>query len=277
MARRRKGGVPDWLIYGGVIVAVLYAIGRDEPAPPAPPEPPIAGDGTPLAPATAYDPEVRVEVRGPAQPGLGTAFAIDESGVWLTARHVVEGCRLASVITGPQEGMPADVFIDPGADIALLRTEGAPEPLTSALDEPLLIGQRAFHVGFPAGQPGEASSRLIGRETLRVIGRGARSEPVLAWAETGRSEGLEGSLAGLSGAPALDVEGRILAVTIAESPRRGRIYTTAPDSLNATLDAAGVEPPPGNGDFPITPANYGQVADLLRRSLRVAMVVCVEA
>jgi hypothetical protein len=100
---------------------------------------------------------------------------------------------------------------------------------------------------------------------------------VLAWAETGRSAWLDGSLAGLSGGPALDAEGRILGVTIAESPRRGRIYTTAPDSLNATLDAVGVEPPPSEGEFPVTPANYGEVANLLRRALRVAMVVCVEA
>jgi serine protease Do len=75
------------------------------------------------------------------------------------------------------------------------------------------------------------SSRLLGRETLQVRGRGKHDEPVLAWAEVGRTEGLEGTLAGLSGAPALDRQGQVLGVTIAEAPRRGRIYTTSPETF----------------------------------------------
>lgn len=55
------------------------------------------------------------------------------------------------------------------ADIALLRTDQAPAALaldTSERGRFRKIGQRAFHVGFPQGRPGEAYSRLIGRETL---------------------------------------------------------------------------------------------------------------
>src|SRR5690606_10600428 len=100
-----------------------------------------------------------------------------------------------------------------------------------AVEAPLRQGQRAFHPGFPQGAPGEVTSRLLGRETLRISGRGARDEPVLAWAEVGRTDGLAGTLAGLSGAPAVDRQGRVIGVTIAEAPRRGRIYTTAPDTL----------------------------------------------
>ena len=62
-----------------------------------------------------------------------------------------------------------------------------------------------------------------------VRGRGAGAEPVLAWAEIGRTAGLAPSLAGLSGAPALDAAGRVIGVTIAQAPRRGRIYTTTPN------------------------------------------------
>ena len=46
----------------------------------------------------------------------------------------------------------------------------------------------------------------------------------------------------LSGAPALDAQGRVVGVTIAESPRRGRIYTTAPEVVNATLSAYNARP-----------------------------------
>jgi serine protease Do len=60
---------------------------------------------------------------------------------------------------------------------------------------------------------------------------------VLVWAEVGRTDTLRGTLAGLSGAPALDSAGRVIGVTVAEAPRRGRIYTTAPETLKTVLAA----------------------------------------
>jgi hypothetical protein len=129
-------------------------------------------------------------------------------------------------------------------------------------------------MGFPQGRPGEASSRLVGRENLVVRGRGARTEPVLVWAETGRTDGLAGTLGGLSGAPALDDRGRVVGVTIAEAPRRGRIYTTSPETTAHALAASGRR----LGEFPpgaVSADNYGRVADDLRRNLRIAQVVCL--
>jgi serine protease Do len=169
-----------------------------------------------------------------------------------------------------------NVRIDPRGEAALLYTEGGAAPLPLALGEPLRRGQRAFHPGFPQGSPGEASSRLLGRENLVVRGSGARTEPVLVWAETGRTEGLTGTLGGLSGAPALDAQGRVLGVTIAESPRRGRIYTTAPEVVRSTLAASLRPPEPGAPGDSITPENYFYVADDLRRELQVAQVVCLD-
>ncbi|MGZ6020558.1 MAG: S1 family peptidase, partial [Phenylobacterium sp.] len=93
-------------------------------------------------------------------------------------------------------------------------------------------------------------------------------------AETGRTDGLRGTLGGLSGAPALDDQGRVVGVTIAEAPRRGRIYTTAPETTARILAAAGKPA----ADIPaqaINAENYGRVADDLRRTLRVAQVVCL--
>ena len=80
---------------------------------------------------------------------------------------------------------------------------------------------------------------------------------------------------GLSGAPALDAAGRVIGVTVAEAPRRGRIYTTAPESLKVLL-GPGRRPSPADPNAePITTDNYGRVADGLRRDLRVAQVVCL--
>jgi S1-C subfamily serine protease len=171
----------------------------------------------------------------------------------------------------------AKVRIDPRGDAAILTTEGGAPALPLGLSEPLRRGARAFHPGFPQGHPGEATSRLLGRETLVVHGRGARSEPVLVWAEVGRTDTLKGTLAGLSGAPALDDAGRVIGVTVAEAPRRGRIYTAAPETVTAALAAGGRTAPGFATGEVITTDNYGRVADGLRRDLRVAQVVCLIA
>ena len=270
--------LPDWLIYAAVVVALLIAaVGRQErvDAPPAPPPVPAA-EGVALGPASPFDPAVVVEVADKTEPGAGTAFSIASSGVWMTARHVVEGCREAAIVVSPGRGVAASVKIDPNAETAILTTEGGVQPLALGLTARLRRGERAFHLGFPQGRPGEASSRLLGRENLMVHGRGARTEPVLVWAETGRTDGLKGTLGGLSGAPALDDQGRVIGVTIAEAPRRGRIYTTAPETTARILATAG-KPPADVAAQPITAENYGRVADELRRNLRVAQVVCLTA
>ena len=268
--------LPDWLIYAAVVVALLIAaVGRQEraDAPAAPPPPPEA-EGAALGPASPFDPAVVVEVGDKTQAGAGTAFSVAQSGVWVTARHVVEGCARAAIVVAPGRGVAATIKIDPQAETAILTTDGGAAPLPMGLSQRLRRGERAFHVGFPQGKPGEASSRLLGRENLVVQGRGARTEPVLVWAETGRTDGLQGTLGGLSGAPALDDQGRVVGVTIAEAPRRGRIYTTAPETTAHTLAAGGRRPAELPGAA-ISADNYGRVADDLRRNLRVAQVVCL--
>jgi serine protease Do len=270
--------LPDWVVYTAVVVALLFAaLSRGERAD-APPPPPAAEApvGEAVGPSSPFDPSVVVDVPDSTGPATGTAFSIAHSGVWLTARHVVEGCAKTALVIGDGVGVATQVQIDPRGEAALLFTEGGAPPMSLNLEQPLRRGERAFHPGFPQGQPGEASSRLLGRENLIVRGRGARRESVLVWAETGRTEGLEGSLGGLSGAPALDAEGRVIGVTIAESPRRGRIYTTAPEVVTATLAASRrpLAPTPATVTS-VTPQNYYYVADELRRGLQVAQVVCL--
>jgi S1-C subfamily serine protease len=269
--------LPDWLVYSAVTAALLVAaVGRQERADtPAPPPPAPESEELPLGPASPFDASVVVDVPARAKPGVGTAFSVAESGVWITARHVVDGCTHTAIVVGEGRGVEAQVRIDPRGEAAILTTEGGAPPVPLALTEVLHRGDRAFHPGFPQGRPGEATSRLLGRETLVVRGRGARSEPVLVWAETGRSDGLNGTLAGLSGAPALDRDGRVIGVTVAESPRRGRIYTVAPETVIAALTSSGAKAATSAVGEPITIGNYGLVADSLRRDLRVAQVICL--
>ena len=271
--------IPDWLIYGaaiGLVVTASLMQRENADAPPAPP-PPDEVEGALLGPVTPFDPAVTVNAPDiPFQPASGTAFSIAAEGRWVTARHVVEGCRRPALVVGGGRAVAADVRLAPRADVAVLLTRGGAPAIPVAVDRPMRRGMRAYHPGFPQGRAGEVTSRLLGRETFKVRGRGARDEPVLAWAEVGRTIGLEGTLSGLSGAPALDRMGRVVGVTIAEAPRRGRIYTTAPDTFGAAV--RGIQ----RADEPtltesLTVANYGVLSDDLRRSLRVAQVVCLSA
>lgn len=268
--------VPDWLLYIIVIAAVVFVLFRVDQRADAPEALPEQGDaGSFLPPPSAYDPEILVEV-GPVASGMGSAFAISEDGWWLTARHVVDGCQKVGLIVSRGTAAPVrEIKRALFADLALLRTDQAPVALAIDTSERnFQVGQRAYHVGFPQGRPGEAYSRLIGRETLVASGRYDVEEPVLAWAELGRTSELRGSLAGMSGGPALASNGQVIGVTVAESSRRGRIYTAAPSSILRLLRVEQVQA--GGAPAPrLSPDNYGQESDDLRRSLAVAQVVCV--
>jgi hypothetical protein len=67
----------------------------------------------------------------------------------------------------------------------------------------------------------------------------------------------------------------VIGVTVAEAPRRGRIYTTTPDTVQSALRSSRRRPATYAVGEPINVENYGRVADGLRRDLRVAQVVCL--
>ncbi|MBI1187872.1 MAG: trypsin-like serine protease [Alphaproteobacteria bacterium] len=272
--------LPDWAIYALAIIAIFLVtltldMRRRNEAPPA-----FEGSetlGPLLPPPSVFDPEILVDV-GPVTSGLGTAFAISTDGWWLTARHVVDDCQRVGqvgLVVAQETAAEVDVAVAQFADLALLHTKGAPTAI--ALDDTeddLRIGQTAYHVGFPQGRRGEAASRLLRRETLVTRGRYTIQQPVLVWVETGRTRGLNGTLSGISGGPALDSNGQAIGVTLAESSRRGRIYTASPATIFRLLEVERVAPS-GEPVERITDSNYGGRADELRRSLAVAQVICI--
>jgi hypothetical protein len=68
----------------------------------------------------------------------------------------------------------------------------------------------------------------------------------------------------------------VIGVTIAEAPRRGRIYTTAPETVASAIHDLHEPVAAQAAGEAISPDNYGRVADDLRRTLRVAQVVCLK-
>lgn len=270
----------DRLLYLAFLVGmfvVLRAIFQVEP--PGPGEDrrvfiPNAGD--PLSPSAPSDPSILVDAPQQSGPGSGTAFSLGD-GAWLTARHVVDGCAQVGVLTSRRAGVVADgVSLEPQADVAVLRTQLNRAALPLALNPAaLVLGERGYHLGFPQGAPGDVSSRLLGREVLITRGRWRRAEPVLGWAETGRTRGLSGSLGGLSGGPAFIGDGKVVGVTIAENPRRGRIYTAAPRSVKSAVRMAGVRlQEDAEVVRGLDQETYTIVGAQLRESVQVAKVLC---
>lgn len=270
--------IPDWFIYSVVLVAVLYVLlsqNDDEAnAPQTIPEEFQLPDVTLPAPSI-FDEQVLVDVEEGAGPGVGTAFAISKSGMWLSARHVVEGCTDLAIRVGPSRIVPVIKYETYGAgDMALLYTDGGPDAMRMDLSSEKRVGQTGFHIGYPQGRPGEVTSRLLARSTMVSRGRYKVSEPVLTWAEAGRTRNLNGSLGGISGGPVFDEDGEVIGVTVAESPRRGRIYTTAPAAVQSFLSSDADFAVDGDQARSLSTSNYGGEGDRLRRNLTIVKVLC---
>jgi S1-C subfamily serine protease len=239
---------------------------------------PAAGPAGAAPPGPPFEPTITVDAPSTSRPGAaGTAFSISSGGMWLTARHVVEGCARAAIVVAKGQGVAAEVRLDPHGETAVLITQGGAPALPLAPEESLQEGMTAFHAGFPHGRPGFVASRLIRRETLVLRGSHTRREEVLAWDEVDSGDPLPRSLAGLSGAPALDADGRVIGVTIAHSPHHDRVYTTTPDALRAAILRAHIEPATGARAAPMSSGGYDKISRDLRRDLRVVPVVCVGA
>lgn len=266
--------IPDWILYALTLGIILYVVflSPSEDSPPPHPDA-LEQEGAMLPPASVFDERVLVQVTKP-KTGIGTAFAINEEGNWLTARHVVEGCDQLGLLVAPGQYAPVDtVNLSSTSDLALLKTEYSPYPAALNTQSDLRVGTHGYHVGYPQGRPGEAASRLLARSNLITSGLRSGSETVLTWAETGRTKGLMGSLAGLSGGPVYDKSGVVRGVIVAESPRRGRIYSASPEAVGGFIESQGVTV---SGERPraFAPDTYGEEADYARRNLQVVKVAC---
>ena len=258
--------IPDWVIYLVIIIAIYANANRASQRIDASPPPPELG---PMLPnQTPRDEQVIVNVKRP-DSGVGTAFAIDGKGQWMTARHVVDSCDEVGIDVGGRKAIRVESFVSEDSDTAILTGSWKRKPLASDLYTPRHIGEKGFFFGFPQGRPGEVVGSLLARNRMMVRGRYRSDEAILAWSEIGRTKGLFGSLGGLSGAPVMDSDGEVIGVVSAESPRRGRIYTVAPENLQGLLKDRSATPEA------MSLKSYGLQADQFRRDRRIAQVICI--
>lgn len=293
------GTLINRLLYALTFVLVMFSLanrlldestGERRPPPPGieAPEPGEALRGpyarrrpliepAPLAPPDRWDPAIVVEADQPPHDSVGSAFAVT-AGVWLTARHVVDGCARVGIVQ-PEGFIRAvgRILNHPEADLALLRTARSGPALKLGDSSDLKAGIEGFAVGYPSGAPGEATGVLIGRGRKREKGRFRRFdavEPVLIWAEKNRRPARLDSLGGLSGGPMLAADGRVLGVMEASSLRRGRMVTSQPGSAELLFRRSGTTPVRRAARLRLHPSGLTRTADRLREQRSVVLVVC---
>ncbi|MFD1105201.1 S1 family peptidase [Sphingobium olei] len=183
------------------------------------------------------DERYAIEEPGRQADSMGTAFAVDRDGAWLTAEHVTHGCARVGLEEGRFARPVQRVIESREADAALVPDAlSSPEalPLSPRMPQP---GTPGYHMGFPAGEPTLVVSELIGEANARR-GRSEVTQPVLAWAERGRLPESDGTLSGISGGPVFAEDGHVVGLNSASTDRRGRILTAAPDAVTRLAAAS---------------------------------------
>lgn len=245
------------------------------PAPPSPPAaPPRAEQARPLPPPAADDPVFHVRIDRRRGAATGTGFSVDGAGLWLTARHVIHECERVGLRHARGVARATVAWVHPRADLALLRTQGGTPPFALAA-APLALGQDGYAIGFPQGKPGAVHGRVLGRTQMQAEGRFTGRAPTIAWAERDRVPAFSGSLGGISGGPVLDARGHLVGVVVAETPRRGRFDTIAPEILATGAGTALPAGDPARPELALSARDLPDIADALRARQRIVQAVCV--
>ena len=233
MARGGCGCLP--FVLGGLLLLAWFGQG-----PPVPPLDVEAFDPrSPRRPLPQWSDEQFVIEDRPGGPAdsMGTAFAVDRDGAWLTAEHVTHGCTRVGLEDGRFARPVSRLIESREADAAMVRDGMASASALPLSASPPPAGSRGYHMGFPAGQATLVVSDLIGEASARR-GRSGLTQPVLAWAERNRLPDGDGTLSGISGGPIFAEDGHVVGVNSASTDRRGRILTTAPAAISRLVSAS---------------------------------------
>ena len=216
--------------------------------------------------------------RSPKSVSVGTAFSINANGLWITARHVTDGCDRIMLSDEKYKRFPVNGLIQhPRADVSIFKSNLRAEPLLINFEAPR-YGQGGYHFGFPRGEPGDVHSVLMGRRAMYHKSRSGQKENVLVWAERDSFPENDYSLGGISGGPIVNDNGDVVGVHVAGSIRRGRSFSSLPSAIDYLVDKGGHSYNQGN-DIKAVRAylnafDFPKAGSGLRKQKTVAQVIC---
>ncbi|WP_262693424.1 S1 family peptidase [Kordiimonas aquimaris] len=215
---------------------------------------------------------VVVDVDYKSQNSVGTAFAVDRRGTFVTARHVIDGCNEVSLVRGNRLFRTSVVGAASNRDFAVLRAQGINVEPFSLQDTAPARGDNGFMMGYPQGEPADVYATVIGTTTMRSRGRYTINERVVAWVERERKPTFGGSLGGISGGPVFGENGKIVGTVVAGAPRRGRVYTTNPRVFREAGFVTQADE--ASALRPLSRSTYADEGARYRRSMQIAQVYC---
>lgn len=225
---------------------------------------------------------IKIPIERRSSNGSGTAFKIGKD-VWITARHVVDGCTNLFL----SEKFIKSVYIPPSSDLALLVSNSfsadqfelnwtPSDIITSKIRDDSKIGDDAFSIGFPKGQPGQAHLKFSGYVQMIQKGSYYLKEPVKMWVEVQRQPRSLDQMGGISGGPIFNKNGAVVGVHVANSVRRGRAFSVDEYAISWLIMAASNNKITGSPRIErnISKKNWSDVASSWRKKGRIRKVVC---
>ena len=225
---------------------------------------------------------IKIPIERRSSNGSGTAFKIGKD-VWITARHVVDGCKNLFL----SDKVIKRVYIPPSSDLALLVSNSfsadqfelnwtPSDIITSKIREDSKIGDDAFSIGFPKGQPGQAHLKFSGYVQMIQKGSYYLKEPVKMWVEVQRQPRSLDQMGGISGGPIFNKNGAVVGVHVANSVRRGRAFSVDEYAISWLIMAASKNKITGSPRIErnISEKNWSDVASSWRKKGRIRKVVC---
>ena len=206
---------------------------------------------------------------GEPKSGVGVAFAVDESGAWLTVRYNVEGCDSVKLKSANGDWKEVNsVSISEDYELALLFTDSAPGRLLLGNARDIKRDQSAAMVGFAGARPIEFTVNSPVRATLVTQGDYNTRTPIISWDYTGE-------VIGTAGSPILDQYGALVGVQAAVSERESRLHAIAEEPIKEWLEENEISLPLMLFIIPtVDTLNPKTAADELRRKGVIARLAC---
>jgi S1-C subfamily serine protease len=219
------------------------------------------------------------QVSQQAVSSTGTATAIDANGHWLTARHVVDGCKRIKLRAGQGEDLYVrKARLHPEKDLAILFTEPVDVPYVKIARRAPEKFSNGYVSGFPGGGAGILYLNLLGSNNYRHANADSL-EYTFIWSIEEGLHAHAGELFGFSGSSILNKNGEVVSVMQGYSSAYSMNTATATSTLASiyelTSDIPGLEE---SGDdalsLKLTRDNFFREGKKLRKKHAVVLAIC---